>query len=246
MDTLRKSLEKLGLQGKKADIYLAILELGEASVIEISKKANIKRTTVYNILPELLVEGLVQRTIKSGKRIFFIDDVNQLKSEAEEKVKIIEKIFPDLRAIQNVIPYKPRITFHESVGGMKDLYEDTLESLRSGDTILSYTGLADFDRYMPRDYAESYIARRIAEKIRIKIIAPDSRVAREWKDNAQKELREIKIIRRSDFKFNADMEIYANKVALISYREDFMGVIIESREISEMMKASFEIMWNVV
>jgi len=245
MDALRKSLEKLGLQGKKTDIYLAILELGEASVIEIAKKANIKRTTVYNILPELLAEGLVQRTIKRGKRIFFVDDVNQLKNEAEEKVKIIEKIFPDLRAIQNVIPYKPRITFHEGIGGMKDLYEDTLESLRSGDTILSYTGLADFDKYMPSDYAESYITRRVAKKIRIRIIAPDSKVAREWRDNAQKELREIKIIRRADFKFNADMEIYANKVALISYRENFMGVIIESKEMCDMMRTSFEIMWEM-
>lgn len=246
MESIENYLEKLGLGGKKANIYLAILELGEASVIEIAKKAKIKRTTVYNILPELTQEGLVKKTMRSKRRLFFVDDVRQLKNDLEEKLKVAEKIIPDLKAIQNIIPYKPRIIFYEGDGGMKDLYEDTLESSKSGDIILSYTGLSDFNKYMPQDYAESYIARRVAKKIRIKIIAPDSEVARKWQENAQTELREIKIIRRADFKFNADMEIYANKVALISYRENFMGVIIESKEICEMMRTSFETMWNVV
>lgn len=51
--TINKSLEQLGLVGKKADVYLASLELGSASVIEIAKKAGVKRTTCYDILFEL-------------------------------------------------------------------------------------------------------------------------------------------------------------------------------------------------
>ena len=42
------------------------------------------------------------------------------------------------------------------------------------------------------------------------------------------------------------MEIYANKVALISYKEDFLGIIIESQEINQMMKAAFGIMWDAL
>ena len=40
------------------------------------------------------------------------------------------------------------------------------------------------------------------------------------------------------------MEIYANKVALISYRENFLGVIVESKEINQMQRAAFELMWD--
>ena len=49
---------------------------------------------------------------------------------------------------------------------------------------------------------------------------------------------------KSVYRFNADMEIYANKVALISYRENFLGVIVESKEINQMQRAAFELMWN--
>ncbi len=49
----------LGFSEKKAKIFLALLQLGETNVIEIAQKAKLKRTTVYNILPELVDEGLV-------------------------------------------------------------------------------------------------------------------------------------------------------------------------------------------
>jgi len=48
------------------------------------------------------------------------------------------------------------------------------------------------------------------------------------------------------FRFDADTEIYANKVALISYRENFLGVIIESKEISQMQRSAFELMWSLL
>ena len=99
---------------------------------------------------------------------------------------------------------------------------------------------------MPQEYNDYYIKERVRRKIRIRIIASNSPTARAWKNSAVQELREIKIIDNPEFNFDGDMEIYANKVALISYRENFMGVIIESKEINQMQIAAFELMWNSV
>lgn len=238
------TLQTIGFSKKKARIYLAILELGEASVIEIGKKAGLKRTTVYNILPELITEGLVKKSVKNKKRFFFIEDPTLLKINLEEKISAIEKSLPELKAMQTIIPYKPLITFYEGLGGAKDLYRDTLDSLSAGDTILSFTGLTDFYELMPKDFSQWYIKERVKRKIRIKIITPKSKAAEEWQKNAAKELREIKIVNNADFKFNGDTEIYGNKIALISYKENFIGVIIESKEISQMQKAAFQLIWD--
>jgi len=127
---------------------------------------------------------------------------------------------------------------------MKDFYQDTLANVLTGGTILSFTGLADLYKFVPRDFAEKYFKERVKKKIRIKVIAPLSKIAQEWQQNSLKDLREMKIINNPEFKFNADMEVYGNKVALISYKEDFLGVIIESQEINQMMRAAFEIMWQ--
>lgn len=244
MNNLETLLENLGFSKKKAKIYLAILELGEASVIEIAQKANLKRTTVYNILPELISDGLVKKSVKNKKRFFFIEDPVSLKTSLEEKMNAVEKSLPELKSLQTIIPYKPKITFYEGLGGAKDLYRDTLDSLSPGDTILSFTGLTDFYELIPKDFSEWYIKERVKRKIRIKIITPKSKAADEWQKNAARELREIKIVNNSDFKFNGDTEIYRNKIALISYKENFIGVIIESKEISQMQKMAFDIMWD--
>lgn len=241
---IENTLQAIGFSRKKAKIYLAILELGEASVIDIAKKAGLKRTTVYNILPELIADGLVKKSIKNKKRFFFIEDPSLIKTSLEEKMGVIEKSLPELKAMQNIIPSKPKITFYEGLGGAKDLYRDTLNSLPAGGTLLSYTGLTNYYEVIPKDCSEWYIKERVKRKIRVKVIALKSKIADEWQKNAAKELREIKIVSNPDFKFDGDTEIYGNKIALISYKENFMGVIIESKEISQMQKTAFQLMWD--
>ena len=246
MKTLGNSLEYLGFKPKEAEIYLALLELGEASIIQIAKKAGIKLTTVYNILRDFVNRGLITSAVRKTRKVYFIEDPRSLKSDLREKENAIDKLMPELLAIQNILPSKPRITFYEGVGGMKELYQDTLNSLKEGDTILSYTGLSDFSKLMPQEYNEYYIKERVKKKIRIKIIASPSPTAEEWQKSAGSELREIRIVHDMPFRFDADTEIYANKVALISYRENFLGVIIESKEISQMQRSAFELMWNLL
>lgn len=243
---VENNLQTIGFSKKKAKIYLAVLEIGEASVIEIAKKAGLKRTTVYNILPELITEGLIKKSIKNKKKFFFIEDPAIIKTNLEEKMNAVEKSLPELKAMQTIIPYKPKITFYEGLGGAKDLYRDTLNSLSPGGTLLSYTGLTDFYDLIPKDFSRWYIEERAKRKIRIKIITPKSKTTDEWQKNATRELREIKIVNNADFKFDGDTEIYGNKIALISYKENFMGVIIESQEISQMQRTAFQLLWDLL
>lgn len=246
MNNQEKILEEIGFSKKKAKIYLAILELGDVSVIDIAKKIGIKRTTVYNILPELVSDGYVKKTIKSKRSLFFIEDPDLLKNNLEDKLDIINKALPEIKSLQNIFPFKPKVTFYEGFGGIKEIYKDTLVSLNGGDTILSFTGITNFEKLMPNDISKEYIASRIKKKIRARIIATRSNAIEDWEKNAQKELREIKIVDDSRYKFDGDIEIYGNKVALISYKENFMGVVIESKEISQMQRLAFEIMWNSI
>ena len=187
---------------------------------------------------------LIVAGTRKKKRFFFVENLQQLKTEIEEHLETVNRVLPELRAIHNILPYKPKITFYEGIGGMKELYQDTLDSLSAGDTLLSYIGMSDFYNYMPKEYEDYYVAERVRKRIKLRMIAPWSKEAQNWKDEAVSKLREVKIVNNPNFKFKADTEIYANKVALISFRENFMGVIIESKEISEMQRIAFELMWN--
>ena len=55
-----EQLQKLGLSQKEASVYIATLELGEASPVStIAKKAEVNRTTTYDILETLVQKGIV-------------------------------------------------------------------------------------------------------------------------------------------------------------------------------------------
>ena len=246
MQNQEKILEEIGFSKKKAKIYLAVLSLGDASAIDIAKEVGIKRTTVYNILPELVLEGFVKKTIKNKKSVFFVENPDLLKTQLEEKLRLINKALPEIRSLQNVLPFKPKIIFYEGFGGAKELYKDTLDSLSDGDTLLSFTGITNYQNLMPKDISKEYIENRLKKKIRIRVIATKSDIMEQWQRDAAKELREIKIVENDKFKFDGDIEIYGNKVAMISYKENFMGVVIESKEISQMQRMAFELMWNSI
>ena len=74
MNDILVTLESsMGFSAKKARIYVALLELGEAVGADIAKKADLKRTTVYNILPELMKDGHVKVIVQNKKRLFSIE-----------------------------------------------------------------------------------------------------------------------------------------------------------------------------
>lgn len=96
---IRHLLEQFGLAGKKADIYLASLELGSSTVIEIAKKSGVKRTTCYDILLELEKEGFIFETAKGKKRLFSGEDPEKIKSSLSEKERRFSEILPQLKSI---------------------------------------------------------------------------------------------------------------------------------------------------
>ena len=108
---IKHFLAQFDLTGKKAYVYLAILELGSGTVIEIAKKAEVKRTTVYDILLDLEKTGLIYQTTKESKRLFVAEDPEKLKKKLEEKERMLDEMLPQLRSFYNLKGIKPKIKF---------------------------------------------------------------------------------------------------------------------------------------
>lgn len=237
-------LKQLGFPERKAKVYLAILELGGGTVIDIAKKADLKRTTVYNLLPELIKEGLTTKVKRNKKTSYLAEDPGNIKNPLQEKIEAAEEVIPKLSTIYNVIPFKPKITFYEGLAGVKKFYDNIHNSLGPGGTILGYTGIAGISHYLPAHLLDKLINDRVKKKIRIKLIMPESEEAKKMQSEATQYLREVKIVSCGQYDFSGDVEIFGNKVAIIAYREDFMGIIIESKDIANMQRMAFELMWK--
>ena len=243
-EKIHKLMEIMGFTDKKARLYLALLEAGEVTVTELAKKSKLKRTTVYNIMPELQQDGLVKTTRRLKKKFYYIDDVRSLERVAEEKMSSIRNLLPELKVYHNILSIKPKITLYEGEGGMKQLYQDILNTTNSGDEILTYIGLKNFDELIPEEVLKEYVSQRIKKKIVNKVIATHGLIAEQWKVNDRKELRETRINNSDKDLLSGDMKIFGHKTAFLSYKENFFGVVIESVEISKLNKSLFNVAWN--
>ena len=237
---IKHILEQLGLKDKKADVYLAALELGSATVIEISKKASIKRTTCYDILMDLIKMGLVSETSKGKKRLFIGEDPEKILGDLENKEKLLSGILPQLKAVYNIKGVKPKIRFYEGKEGLREVYADTLKY--SGE--IAAFASEDVVRTLGREWADDYLKKRVKKNIRVRVILPKTEYVSKIVEEDRELLRTSKLIDPQKYPFSIEINIYGHKkVALMSSREE-MGIIIEGNEVYKTMKLIFELLWD--
>src|SRR3989338_7584893 len=121
---LERTLVEIGLSEKEAGVYLSVLSLGRGTVSQISRQANINRTTGYDILDSLSAKGLVSISGKEPKQEYSAESPENLSTfisgEIKRKHKILEKteeIIPELKSVHN-IKDRPRVLFYEGRGGL--------------------------------------------------------------------------------------------------------------------------------
>ena len=124
------------------------------------------------------------------------------------------------------------------------VYNDMLDLTPENGEMLSFAGMKNLFDTLPKEFAIDYFTRRIKKNIKPKIIAIDSEESREWVKNAEEEMREILIVPENQSNFSGDIEIYGDRVALISYKENFMTIVVESKEIANMQRLMFNLIWN--
>lgn len=244
---LRKRLvEDIGFSNKKASVYLSLLELGEVTASEIAKTAEIKRTTVYNILPELLKEGLIKKYKSKKKTLFYVEDINDLLSRMKEKTVGIERILPDLQELQTMITVHPQIKYYEGKNGAIQLYKDLIKLLQPGGELLTIVGMNNYVDKMPTHILEMYTKERISKKGRHRIIATNKDFIKQFGGPDKQAKREIRILPEAINNLDSELRIFSNHIAMISYNEGFMGMIIESKELNMLHKMMFERTWKTL
>jgi len=237
-----KSLQNLGLDEKEQAVYLALLQLEKASGNDVARKTGLKRPTVYDILYRLEDDNFVYRTEENKKMYFITNSPEQLIKNIENKKRELLSDLPLLMSIYNTKAKRPKVAYFEGRSGIIQLYEDTLTSCKKGDEILSYVASETLD--FLGDYTPDYVGRRAAKGILSRGISQKTpAVLKETADNPQK-LRTTKLVNPKDFPMKNEINIYADKVIIITYSPEPFGVLIESKEIADTQRSIFKMAWN--
>jgi sugar-specific transcriptional regulator TrmB len=244
MAILKKQLEKLNLTQREADVYVELLELGETTVEQISRKSKIKRTSVYDVIEALKGKGLIGTTKRKKRTLYYAEDPRILENQLEEKKTVLEGILPQLLSMASCIDKKPDVKYFEGSEGIKNVYQDTLNY--PGQEILMW-GTTDVFKYFDEEYMwDYYLKKRIEKKIWMRAIGQNLGIVQKIQAEDKKYLRETRLYDSPELNLEVEINLYGKrKIGIMSFKEN-LGLIIESEKIYTTLKTIFELNWKML
>ena len=243
METDLKNLFlNLGLTEDQSKVYVAALELGQASMQELARKSGVKRTSIYNFIEELIDKKLIATSQKRKRTVYSAIHPNQLIELEKARLAELNRVLPELLAIHNKSMNKPRVTFYEGIDGIKEVLLDMLNEKQPVSAISDFKQMA---ASLGDYYFEIFPPERARRGIISRNIVPENPKARELAKQDARYLRETKFIQSEDLK--TEINIYGNKVALNSYPSSPpFAVIIEDKNIADTLRKIWQELWDKI
>lgn len=237
---LHSILTDIGLTEKEADVYLAALELGPSPASDVALRSKLNRVTTYDILKKLIHKGFVSTHVDRKIQIFVATDPDAVRSDVLHRYEMFKSALPDLRRLHGKTAH-PRVRYYEGIEGIKRVYADTLTAKTE---LLNYADSKSIRQFWPT-YDEDYVKERVKRKIYLRGIAPHDEYGERVVADNRKNYREIRLVPATKFSFTNEINIYDDKVAIISFgKDELLGMIIESTEIADTQRAIFMMAWG--
>jgi len=242
MADINNVLQDLGLDSKEAKIYLALLELGSGTVQEVSQKSGVKRTNIYNFIGPLKGKGIINEIVEDDKIILVPENPDILVKRAERNYQEIKVALPELMGIFNLPGTKPKVRFYEGIEGLKKGWGDLLETREIGGKIYAFSDYEKIAETFPTNFPWYVPEKRANKKIFFYCVAKDGPKGREVQSKDKTQMRETKLFR--ELKLDTEINVFENKVAMLSFRRPYSAVIIEDRAIAMSLKSIWDGWWN--
>lgn len=240
------NLMEFGLSDKEAKIYISLLEFEIATVNQIAKASGINRSSAYVVLEALKKRGLVSVSDDKNIQQYIPTSPNMLLKSAEamankqEQIKKnIDAIVPDLKALHKGTKQKPIVRVFEGKDGLISLFEETVTAKEKLIRVVS--SVENLIGIIPQDYFPGYIQRRYENKVKMCGIHPAVPFFEKTMNQFPKAIDEHVLIPEKNFKSPSDIAIFDDKIGYMSHQNGGTGVLIESKEMAEVMKSIFDL-----
>ena len=228
-------------------IYITSLEFGENTIQEIAKKSQLSRSTTYEIVKFLVTKRLMS-TLTKGKKRYYVAElperllsfIENKQKELEDRKKEIKALIPELHDLIKLSKNRPKVRFYETKQGIRAIQED----------ILKTKNIKSIEEFVPLDDAYQLFpphARDHRHKMAGKIKIPEKVIYTSRKGAIlplKKGYIERHFIPISKFPFHSEITIYADKVAIVSFKEKLVGVLVESEDIANALRCMFNLLWS--
>lgn len=228
-------LENLGLTKTEIKVYVTLLELNTAPVSEIAERCGVYRKNVYDSLSKLVKKGLVSFANVERRKVFRAEDPKHLVDFIDFRKKEIQSLLPHLKAIYKAPPVMDDVMVYKGKEGIKMILENVMETKKDYDLFGAGEKFKDF---LPHYYSQ-YQKRKRENNIKCRAIHSENERHEEF---VQEFIGDVRFLPK-EFINSSTTRIYGNKIAIIIWKENPFGIIINSSEVAESYKYYFELLW---
>lgn len=255
--TIAEALEAFGLTENEKVVYTSLATSGWITALELSRKSNIKRTTLYRILESLVKRGLVEISIDDKTTHYAVSDVrsfDRILMERENSLKSAMKASEEIKkflTLNKEPRSETRVRFFRGKRGLKTLEWRLLEN--KNQEILMFSS-SQWIPVLGHEFTESWRRQAVEQKSLIRELAnkqdsspiPDTMDVA-WTSNKQyiKNHFRHRIISEDIVTVTEDLMVCNETVQFRGYRDgNFMGVEITNHDYASMLRDLFEMAWK--
>lgn len=245
---MKELILNLGADGRGAQTFLRLLELGAQPVSVIARYMDVPRPTMYLILEELKKLGLVEEFFRSQMKYFKCIPVKELRDLLEVKEadikrtkQLYETNLSGLEALENKLSVTPKVRFYEGEEAVMKMYEAVLKEKK----FYSYFN-PEVENKVMQIYFDKVEEAIEMGRLQVKEFVVDCKKGREYARIAVSKNHKIKILPKRA-KFDSDTILTEDKIYMVSYGEkEVSAVEIWNESLARTQRVMFEELWNVV
>lgn len=238
-----ETFQQLGFTSSETKLYLASLEQGPSTAIQIARKLHLTRQMVYSLLPNLEERGLIKQIRTGKKRLYQAVDPDILSDLTSQLSDQVKEIVPELKTKAATAKAVPVVTVFDNPLAIREWYRQIMKEAQSGDELLIWATNTAWYQMDPA-FFNKYLQFKIKHQVRDRVIAPDTPAARKFEKQISSPFATYSYISPA-WTTPAEKVIWKNQIAHFSINENATNMILlESAELVALERAAFEQIWN--
>ncbi|MEK7535694.1 MAG: helix-turn-helix domain-containing protein [Patescibacteria group bacterium] len=237
----KEAIKSLGMGDKEASVYLALLQLGQASAYQVATKSGLKKPTTYVVLDALVKKGVVNLVPRSRKRLYRPRLPEQLLGVARERLVEFEDSLPRLKALTRGSATKFDTLYYQGGEGIKRSLLFGLDRLKFKEIVGFYAkaDLVSKDLLPIYDEFNNKMKRR---RIRVRGIVPDHPSLKHYRKLDKEYRRDMRMIAQDLYSSDQQIDIAPDFVRIIDHK-NLQAVVIENEDLAKTFRQIFELVW---
>jgi sugar-specific transcriptional regulator TrmB len=239
-----KDLEKLGLSGTEASLYLALLKLGASDVQTLIRETGFYKANTYQALERLIEKGIISKVVEGNRRVYqiqnphsLIEYVEKKKHEIEIQENVAKKLSAQVKLLKKHTHTPETAIVMRGFAGVKQIYKEIIDQKLD---YLAFGSPSESDA-IGEHYWQNLHAKQHDTGVKAKMIFHKS--LKHWNKIIAIPEVELRFL-EEDFEPLTETIIYGSKVALVVWTDKPIVTIIDNPHVADSHRQVFEFIWK--